>query len=364
LKRITGLYLRKGKRKDTWILDFLHEGIRHKVRIGSHLSESAAAEIAMVKKTAILKGEAGIGGKKRKDISFEDARKLFEEWAAANKRPGTAKFYGYCLAALSRSFKGKKLSEIVPFTIEAHKKMRKDEDCRVQCNNEMATLSVIFNRCIAWGKYEGTNPATKSKVKRFDIGLTKTRWLTEEEEARLLAGCDEPLRSIVLIGIYSGLRVKSEVLTLKPEHIDLPHRTLTIEGAYAKNKKTRHLPMHSKLVEVFEVLLSQVKGEFLFTNPDGTRLKNIRRSFGSACERAGIKKATPHTLRHTFASRLVMAGVGSLSLQALGRWREPKMVERYVHLTPEHLAKEVEKIGGKVTPLFTPREKEAVSKTS
>ena len=39
-----------------------------------------------------------------------------------------------------------------------------------------------------------------------------------------------------------------------------------------------------------------------------------------------------HTLRHTFASRLVMAGVDLLTVQSLGGWRDLAMVQRYAHL--------------------------------
>ena len=43
-----------------------------------------------------------------------------------------------------------------------------------------------------------------------------------------------------------------------------------------------------------------------------------------------------HTLRHTFASRLVMAGVDLLTVKALGGWNRLEMVERYSHLAPAH----------------------------
>ena len=39
-----------------------------------------------------------------------------------------------------------------------------------------------------------------------------------------------------------------------------------------------------------------------------------------------------------------MKGVNSLTLQLLGRWEEPKMLQRYAHLSSEHLAEALEKI--------------------
>jgi integrase-like protein len=63
-----------------------------------------------------------------------------------------------------------------------------------------------------------------------------------------------------------------------------------------------------------------------------------------ACEAAGLKDLTPHALRHTFASRLAMAGVDPRTIQELGGWRSLAMVERYTHLSPTHTAAAVERI--------------------
>jgi len=53
---------------------------------------------------------------------------------------------------------------------------------------------------------------------------------------------------------------------------------------------------------------------------------------------------TWHCNRHTWASRLVMAGLGLRTLQELGGWRTLGMVERYSHLNPEHLHAAVERL--------------------
>jgi hypothetical protein len=96
-----GLYLRG----QTWYLDCRLNGGRHVTRLGKHIARHAANEIAQVKRGAILKGEAGIG-KKRKDLSFDDARKKFEAWAYASKKPGTAQAYKECLRRLQNHLAG------------------------------------------------------------------------------------------------------------------------------------------------------------------------------------------------------------------------------------------------------------------
>jgi site-specific recombinase XerD len=53
---------------------------------------------------------------------------------------------------------------------------------------------------------------------------------------------------------------------------------------------------------------------------------------------------TWHTCRHTFASRLTMAGVDLRTVAELGGWRTLAMVQRYAHLSPTHLQAAVERL--------------------
>ena len=66
--------------------------------------------------------------------------------------------------------------------------------------------------------------------------------------------------------------------------------------------------------------------------------------FRPACRRARLPDGvTWHTLRHTFNSRLAMTGSNEATLLALGQWKSPKMIQRYVHLYREHLDKALER---------------------
>src|SRR5262245_25638748 len=130
-----GLYLR-GK---TWILDCRINGQRHVVKIGKGISRHVAGEIATTKRAAILKGEVGIG-RKRKDRSFDEVRKKFEAWADASKKPGTARAYKECLRRLAKSFSGTRLSALSPFLVEKHKQQRIQAGARIQANRELAVL--------------------------------------------------------------------------------------------------------------------------------------------------------------------------------------------------------------------------------
>ena len=59
----------------------------------------------------------------------------------------------------------------------------------------------------------------------------------------------------------------------------------------------------------------------------------------------GARRRTMARLRHTWASRLTMSGADPRTPQTLGGWRSLSMVERYSHLSPDHLRSAVEKLG-------------------
>ena len=348
IRKGDGLYLRG----TVWYLDFRHRGKRHREPLGSDISRTVARELATIKRAQILKGEAGIGRKKA-DIAFTEAAKLFRDWAEANRKPNTVKCYGEFLTQLEKFFNGKKLSGIHPFLIEKYKQRRLKENAKVSVNRELSLLKNLFNRCIGWKKFEGQNPVCEVQFVKETRG--RKRFLTFDEEDRLLAAAPELTRTIILVGIYTGLRVNSEALTLKKVDIDLRGRLLTVQAAHAKNGVTKTVPIHPDLVEPLRTQMERSKCEWVFVKQkdEFSRLRSNRTSFDRACRRAKLTGVTPHVLRHTFASRLGMAGTDLRTIQELGGWRSIKMVERYAHLSDEHKRAAIEGLSrGRMDTVF------------
>ena len=73
-------------------------------------------------------------------------------------------------------------------------------------------------------------------------------------------------------------------------------------------------------------------------------LKDIRTAFKNACKRAGIKNLRIHDLRHTVATRLVLAGVDLATVSKLLGHSSIQMTMRYAHPTPEALKSAVSKL--------------------
>ncbi len=327
----------------TWWLDFRHNGVRHALRLGTNISRTTAKELASVKRGGILKGEAGIG-KKRKDVSFEKAKDVFLDWTATNKRPRTLRVYRQQLQQLAGSFSTKTLAHISSFDIERHKRDRAEKGARIQANREIAVLKNLFNKAKAWGLYEGDNPALG--VDFLEEPKRRLRYLESGEEAKLMEVAEPLLRNLIVIGTNTGIRISAEALTLKWTDVDFRRSLLTVQAAYSKNGQTRNIPLNSRAKEAFLQLKDTSRGDFVFAKPNGLPYKSMEKPFLQACAKAGLAGSgvSLHTLRHTFASNLVMAGVDLVTVQQYGGWSDLSLVQRYSHLSPSHKAKAIEAI--------------------
>ena len=197
----------------------------------------------------------------------------------------------------------------------------------------------LYNRCREWGLFEGDNPAATVKLTKEP--KQRLRFLEPEEESILLSKCGEPLRTMVLVGLYCGVRLRSEGLTLRWEDIDFTRSLLTVQSAWAKNGKSRTIPMNSLVREALGRLPR--KSEWVFTKPDGRPYTAVG-GFNRARKAAGLSDVTVHTLRHTFATRLIENGVDLRTVQELGGWSNIRMLERYGHVSPSRKAAAVESL--------------------
>jgi site-specific recombinase XerD len=146
-----------------------------------------------------------------------------------------------------------------------------------------------------------------------------------------------------------------EQAALRWRHIDVLTNIITIESS--KNGRGRGVPMNSIVRGALVDLASRR------TRPDDADERVFPGShrqtailFARAVDRArgALRDAgrdpscldgyTWHCNRHTFASRLVMAGVDLRTVQELGGWRTLSMVMRYAHLSPVHLHAAVERL--------------------
>ena len=114
---------------------------------------------------------------------------------------------------------------------------------------------------------------------------------------------------------------------------------------HPKDYETRHIPMTPRLLEVLREI---PKGDdsYVFKNGGGNPLDAdvLSRDFLKLTRACGIKNASTHTLRHTFASHLVMNSVDLYTVQKLLGHSSIKTTEIYAHLAPGFLRTAMEEL--------------------
>jgi integrase/recombinase XerD len=171
--------------------------------------------------------------------------------------------------------------------------------------------------------------------------------LTREEVRLILRAVRKAVYRVCLTTIYScGLRL-GEGTHLRPEQIDSQRMLLHISG---KGNRDRLVELPARTLELLrEHWLTHRCRQWLFPAPPHQGLErggpeqrepitrcSLQSAFRRALDRSGVKKrAHVHTLRHSYATHLLEAGVNLRLIQdALGH-KSPKTTALYTHLTRE-----------------------------
>jgi integrase len=322
------------QRGKSYYYDFVYKGQRYTGCIGP-VSRTVAKEELARKKAEVVEGRLN-PVKARKTPRFDTFAEEYLEWVKANKKPLTYRRVGAVMKRLAPTFGAKRLNDITAWQIEQYKKTRREEgNASATVNLDLCFLKALLNKAIAWNKL-AEYPA--KHVKLLKVTNERTRFLSEEEEAAILAACSPPLRWIVEAGLLTGFRPR-ELASLRPEDVDLTRNLVTVAACYAKTGESRTIPMGERLrVVIQEALAQRGDAPTVFTTVKGKpwRPASFGMVFCGACVRAGITPCGPHTLRHTFASRLIMAGVDLRTVQELLGHKTISMTLRYAHLSPDH----------------------------
>lgn len=118
-----------------------------------------------------------------------------------------------------------------------------------------------------------------------------------------------------------------------------------MRGASAKSGLTRHIPLNDEAVRVLRAWQPCSGSDVLvFPGPSGEAMTTLKTAWSKLATAAGLKAFTFHDLRHTFASKLVQAGVDLNTVRELLGHADIRMTLRYAHLAPEHTAAAVAKL--------------------
>lgn len=299
----------------------------------------------------------------------------YTPWATANQKAGAA-----TVAALKAVFGELYLLElrtVCALDVERIKTRRlKAKRKPGTVNRDLDRIRGVMSRAVEWNFLDSHPLKSVKRAKGEDH--SRVRYLTDDEESDLRDALDardvalrdarvrtvaggrkqhaqlkpfdaedypDHLTPIVLVALNTGLR-RGELFGLTWADVNLQSRLVTVQAGNAKSRKARHVPLNDEAHDLLTRWHTQGKRKGLvFPGVDGARMTNVNKSWDGVAKSAALVDFRFHDLRHTFASKLVMAGVDLNTVRELLGHSDIAMTLRYSHLAPVKLAAAVALLG-------------------
>ncbi|MDD2260209.1 MAG: site-specific tyrosine recombinase XerD [Acholeplasmataceae bacterium] len=248
---------------------------------------------------------------------------------------------------LEKYRKLKRVEQIDKSDIQAYLKSLKNKDLSAKSTSRKLSSIKGFHQFLLLEKETTTDVSSLIEAPKIERNLPDV--LSVEEVIRLIDHVKgiEPLdlRNLALLELIygSGLRV-SELLNLKISDIHLTASYVKIIG---KGSKERQVPLgQMSVIALREYLtkgrpqLIKIENNFLFLNQYGNKLS--RQGFFKLLKKIAkdsniTKEVSPHTLRHSFATHLLEAGIDLRTLQELLGHEDISTTQIYTHISQKHL---------------------------
>jgi integrase len=243
------------------------------------------------------------------------------------------------------TFGDKGVADITTGDIESYRHHRREQGrTAVTINHDLKLLRKMF----AWGIRERLVVATPFKVGTENVvGLDpesprEERLTSEEAERKLFAAANPHLRGVLVAMLETCCR-PGEMLSLQWKDVDLEARELMIRAEKAKTRRSRRLPISTRLLAVLEMRRVDPAGQpfpphaYVFGNRVGERVRSIRTAWENAREAAGLTGFQLRDLRHEAASRFEEAGVLTTDVSKFLGHRSLSTTTRYLNTTSRRL---------------------------
>jgi integrase len=221
-------------------------------------------------------------------------------------------------------FTGRNLAGITKGDVEAYVVARQaDGASNATCNRELAVIKRIFSLAMDNGKI-----TVRPKIKMLREDNARQEFLDPAEFEAVCGHFPAPVAAAVRFAYTTGWRIKSEVLTLEWRNFDTEAETVSLDGENSKNGEPRTffyvgIPALKDSIDAQAAEHARLKREgvvcpFVF-HRNGSRIKNIRAAWETACTAAGFPGRVPHDMRRSAARNLVRAGVSeNVAMRLLG----------------------------------------------
>jgi integrase len=209
-------------------------------------------------------------------------------------------------------------------------------------NRELAALKRMFNL-----GHQATPPRVFfiPHFPKLSENNVRQGFLEDAQYQRLLESCPEIwFQTLVEAGCTYGWRI-GELLKLKVNQIDLENRVIRLHPGTTKNKEGREVTMTQTIHRLFELCIEGKSSEdYLFTRPNGMRVRDFRDAWDKACTAAGVPALLFHDLRRTAARNFRRAGIAEGVIMKIGGWKTRSVFERYAIVSHSDIEDALQKL--------------------
>jgi integrase len=334
-----GIFARRTKAGEIrYGISYVHEGKRVQEMVGPTMT--LARKALSVRKAEVAQGRFQIPTRSRAP-RFEEFCAIYLEHARQKKR--TWKDDESALRKATPFFKGKRIDAITSWDIERYRASRAETLTKATANRDLALFRYMFNMAVKWG-FLTTSPV--AGVKQYKEDDRPMRVLSAEEEQALLKASPPHLRTLIVAALNTGMR-RGELLSLQWNAVDFDQRTITVQ--YSKSGRMRHIPMNEVLWKTLHDARPADARGAVFTYKSAS-ISDVKTAFLKSVARSGIRVCRFHDLRHTFATRLVLAGVDLATVKELLGHASITTTMRYAHPGPEHRRNAVRRLDNMFWP--------------
>jgi len=216
-------------------------------------------------------------------------------------------------------------------------------------NRYMAALSTALNTSIREWEWLEDNPMRK--ISKLKEPRGRVRYLTDEERDRLLDACESVNKNLylaVVLALSTGAR-QQEIWDLRWSEVDFKKGLITFTET--KNDELRSVPLenlaHELLLEHSKI--KKIDSDLVFPSKKNPAVSyDFRNPWKKALVVAEVEDFRWHDLRHSCASFLAINGVPMRSIAEILGHKTLSMVQRYTHLSTEHLKEAVSDMNQKM----------------
>lgn len=269
--------------------------------------------------TWVKRLDTEIHGRGLGEFTVREASERFAEEHMITLKPKAVDRYFASLKHLIAHFGEMRLSDISRRDLYDFEQKRRKMKTRnggkvspVTIKRDLACLSSVFSCAEVW-EWASMNPVKAYLRGRRQQGQLvesdpRTRYLTHDEERRLMMYAPDSIREAIVFAVDTGLRAQ-EQWHLRRDDVDFVRRRITVRAENAKTGSARTIPLLDRSFEIIRRRMSfnRDSTEFIFWRPDGSPVEHTWawREFQLGAETAGLQDVTWHDLRRTCGCRLL-----------------------------------------------------------